>query len=431
MSFSYAQAAKGRSSAKASGTATPSSNSVAEDAHGLSVDSKVDGHAGGDTSSVTSANNNDDGSSTPNRASSESTWDTKSQNSDRPAKADGTESKTEVAEAKGETSKQQKPKLRDAPPPTVNIWQQRASTMTHAKPTPSTPSTINGKQERKVEKAKNTDAKKPVAASTRNREQRQTAEVPKSRGNASALPPTSDVAWPTMETAREEERKKTQVQEERAPKETSNAPSTKKTEWVNMPYVPTAVFETTLPTRGAPRPTRGGARGGSNLTGRTTYQNGQNGEKPVSKSADATQEQIAAANAEADRESMPPPPKPVKIEESKDALTNGVSHEGPATNGAPKRHPSARRNKSPRKFETTGRRQSAASINADALNGTHTEATKVANKERTFDNPPPFRETKGGKRGRGGHRGGLSNGHFSSQNYANGFPGDFTPAAPS
>ncbi|KAG9528709.1 hypothetical protein KCU93_g4158, partial [Aureobasidium melanogenum] len=431
MSFSYAQAAKGRSSAKASGTATPSSNSVAEDAHGLSVDSKIDGHAGGDTSSVTSANNNDDGSSTPNRASSESTWDTKSQNSDRPAKADGTESKTEAADAKGETSKQQKPKLRDAPPPTVNIWQQRASTMTHAKPTPSTHSTINGKQERKAEKAKNTDAKKPVAASTRNREQRQTAEVPKSRVNASALPPTSDVAWPTMETAREEERKKTQVQEERAPKETSNAPSTKKTEWVNMPYVPTAVFETTLPTRGAPRPTRGGARGGSNLTGRTTYQNGQNGEKPVSKSADATQEQISAANAEADRESMPPPPKPVKVEDSKDTSTNGVSHEGPATNGVPKRHPSARRNKSPRKFETTGRRQSAASINADALNGTHTEATKIANKERTFDNPPPFRETKGGKRGRGGHRGGLSNGHFSSQNYANGFPGDFTPSAPS
>ncbi|KAG9806066.1 hypothetical protein KCV05_g22621, partial [Aureobasidium melanogenum] len=243
--------------------------------------------------------------------------------------------------------------------------------MTHAKSTPSTPSTINGKQERKAEKAKNTDAKKPVAASTRNREQRQTAEVPKSRGNASALPPTSDVAWPTMETAREEERKKTQVQEERAPKETSNAPSTKKTEWVNMPYVPTAVFETTLPTRGAPRPTRGGARGGSNLTGRTTYQNGQNGEKPVSKSADASQEQIAAANVEADRESMPPPPKPIKVEESKDTSTNGVSHEGPVTTGAPKRHPSARRNKSPRKFETTGRRQSAASINADALNGTH------------------------------------------------------------
>ncbi|KAI4721005.1 hypothetical protein E4T48_02712 [Aureobasidium sp. EXF-10727] len=431
MSFSYAQAAKGRSAAKVSGAATPSSNAVAEDAHGLSVDPKAEAHAGGDSSSVTSANNNDDGSSTPNRASSESTWDTKSQNSDRPARADGTDSKADATEPKGETPKQQKPKLRDAPPPTVNIWQQRASTMTHTKPTPPAHTATNGKQERKAEKVKNTDAKKPVAASTRNREQRQTAEVPKARANASALPPTSDVAWPTMETAREEERKKTQVQEEKALKETSTAPATKKTEWVNMPYVPTAVFETTLPTRGAPRTTRGGARGGSNLTGRTTYQNGQNGEKPASKLADAAEEQNAATNAQADRESMPPPPKPAKIEESKDASTNGVSHEAPVTNGTPKRHPSARRNKSPRKFETTGRRQSAASVNADALNGNHHEAAKIANKERTFDNPPSFREPKTGKRGRGGHRGGLANGHFSSQNYTNGFPGDFTPAAPS
>ena len=433
MSFSYAQAAKGRSAAKASGTETPSSNSVTEDSHGLTVDSKAEAHAGGDTSSVTSANNNDDGLSTPTRASSESTWDTKSQNSDRPAKTENSDSKTDATEAKEEAPKQQKPKYREALIPSVNIWEQRASTMTHTKPTSSAPVTTNGKQERKADKAKNSDTKKPVASSTRNREQRQTAEVPKARANGSAPPPTSDVAWPTMETAREEERKKTQVQEEKATKETSTAPATKKTEWVNLPYVPTAVFETTLPTRGAPRTaTRGGARGGSNMTGRTTYQNGQNGEKSASKPVDATQEQIAAANAEADRESMPPPPKPFKAEESKDAAsTNGVSHETPVTNGASKGHTSARRNKSPRKFEPSARRQSAASLHADAPNGAHPEATKTANKERSFDNQSSFRESKTSKRGRGGHRGGLTNGHFSAQNYSNGFPGDFTPAAPS
>ncbi|THY94061.1 hypothetical protein D6C92_05070 [Aureobasidium pullulans] len=433
MSFSYAQAAQGRSSAKASGTATPSSNSVAGDATALTVDStlsKVDGLAGGDTSSVTSANNNDDGSSTPNRASSESTWDTKSQNSDRPAKADGADSKTEARESKGDASKQQKPKLRDAPPPTVNIWQQRASTMTLTKPATSVHTAASSKQEKKAEKAKNTEAKKPVAASTKNRDQRQTVEAPRARGNVSAPPPSSDVAWPTMETAREEERKKSQVQEEKASKETIAAPSTKKTEWVNMPYVPTAVFETTLPARGAPRAARGGARGGSSLNGRTSFQSGQNGEKSQSKGADATQEQTAAANADADRESMPPPPKPVKVEESKDvASTNGVVHDAPVTNGAPKRHNSSRRNKSPRKFEPAARRPSAASVSADAVNGAQHEATKAANKERTFDNPPTFREVKSGKRGRGGHRGGLTNGHFPSQNFTNGFPGDFTPAA--
>jgi la-related protein 1 len=432
MSFSYAQAAKGRSTPKASGTETPSSNLAAEDAHALTVDSKAEAHAG-DTSSVTSANNNEDGSPTPTRASSESTWDTKSQNSDRPARADGTDSKTDAPEAKGDTPKQQKPKYRDAVPPTLNPWEQRASNMIHTKPTPSAHASTNGKQERKAEKAKNADTKKPVAGSTRSREQRQTAEVPKARVNGSAPPPTSDVAWPTMETAREEERKKNQVQEEKAAKETNTASATKKTEWVNLPYVPTAVFETTLPARGAPRTaTRGGARGGSNMTGRTSYQNGQNGEKSASKPVDATQEQIAAANAEADRESMPPPPKPVKVEESKDvASTNGVSHETSATNGAPKAHASARRNKSPRKFEASARRQSAASATTDAPNGAHPEAAKTANKERSFDNPPSFRESKASKRGRGGHRGGLTNGHFSSQNFTNGFPGDFTPAAPS
>ena len=130
MSFSYAQAAKGRSAAKASGTKTASSNVAGEDAHGLTVDSKTEAHAGGDSSSVTSANNNDDGSSTPTRASSESTWDTKSQNSDRPARADGSDSKTDATEAKGETPKQQKPKFREAVPPPVNPWEQRASAMT-------------------------------------------------------------------------------------------------------------------------------------------------------------------------------------------------------------------------------------------------------------------------------------------------------------
>lgn len=437
MSFSYAQAAKGRSpatSAKASGTATPSSNSVAEDAQGLAIDantlSKAEALAGGDSSSVTSANNNDDSSSTPNGASSESTWDTKSENSDRPAKAtDTADSKADASETKDEKPKQQKPKLRDAPPPTVNIWQQRAQTMSHAKPTAAPV-----KQERKAESKKSAENKKPVASSPRNREPRQTAEAPRTRGNASAPPPTNEIAWPTMETAREEERKKVQ-QEEKASKETTAAPAPKpgKTEWVNLPYVPTAVFETTLPTRGGgARTGRGGARGGSSMGGRAAFQNGQNGgasEKSQSKAADATQEQTAAANAEADRESMPPPPKPFKVDESKDtASINGVSHEAPATNGVPKRHPSTRRNKSPRKFEANGRRPSVASVAADGTNGIHTEAVKPANKERAFDNPPPFREGKGGKRGRGGHRG-LANGHFSSQQFANGFPGDFTPAA--
>jgi la-related protein 1 len=431
MSFSYAQAAQGRSAAKLSGTEVQPSNSAAEDAQGLTVDSKAEAHAG-DTSSVTSANNNDDGSPTATRASSESTWDTKSQNSDRPARADASDSKADAATAKGETPKQQKPQYRDAVPPPVNPWEKRASTMTQ-KPAPSAHTTTNGKQERKSEKAKNADTKKAVAGSTRNREQRQTAEVPKARINGAAPPPTSDVAWPTMETAREEERKKNQVQEEKASKETSTAPAAKKTEWVNLPYVPTAVFETTLPARGAPRAaTRGGSRGGSNMTGRTTYQNGQNGDKSASKPVDATQVQIAAANAEADRESMPPPPKPVKADESKDAAsTNGVSHETPVTNGAPKGNPPARRARSPRKFEPSARRQSAASATADALNGGHPEAAKTANKERSFDNPQSFREPKASKRGRGGHRGGLTNGHFASQNFANGFPGDFTPAAPS
>ncbi|KAI5200172.1 hypothetical protein AUEXF2481DRAFT_764 [Aureobasidium subglaciale EXF-2481] len=428
MSFSYAQAAKGRSSAKASGAATPSSNSVAEDINGLTVDSKAEARAGGDTSSVTSANNNDDGSSTPTGASSESTWDTKSQNSDRPARADGAESKTDTAEAKGEAPRQKK-KLRDAPPPTVNIWQQRASTMTITKPASPAHTNASSKQERKAEKAKNTDAKKPAANGTRNRDQRQTVESPaKVRGNASAPPPTSEVAWPSMETAREEERKKSQVQDEKVAKETSTVPATKKTEWVNYNYVPNPVFETTLPQRSAPRPARGGVRGGSNLAGRTPF---QNGDKSSPKSVDAAQGHIAAANAEADRESMPPPPKPVRAEEPKDtAVTNGVSHEAPVTNGAPKRNLSIR-NKSPRKFETSARRPSAASVSIDALNGFHPEASKIANKERVFDQGPSFREPKPAKRGRGGHRGGLANSHFPSQNFTNGFPGDFTPAAPS
>lgn len=437
MSFSYAQAAKGRSpttSTKVSGAATPSSSLVADDADGIAIDahtlSKAEANAGGDSSSVTSANNNDDSASTPNGASSESTWDTKSQSSDRQTRqADTADSKAKVTETSDEAAKQQKPKLRDAPPPAVNIWQQRAHTLSQTKP-----AAAPVKQDRKSESKKSADTKKSSTASPRNREQRQSTEAPRARGNAVAPPPSgSDVAWPTMETAREEERKKVQVQEEKAEKaqkeSTAPVPKAGKTEWVNMPYVPTAVFETTLPTRGGARSGRGGARGGSQLSGRATFQNGQTvaaSEKAHAKPSDGADDQTANTNGDADRESLLAS-KSVKAEELKDSpVANGVAQENHVISSGPKRLPSTRRNKSPRKFETSGRRQSVASTTVEGINSAQNDSTKPTNKDRAFENLPPFREGKGGKRGRGGHRG-LTNGHFSS--HTNGFPGDFAPAA--
>lgn len=357
----------------------------------------------------------DDTSSVPN-ASSESTWDSKSQSSEPAAKsADSADSKGN-SEASEETAKETappKPRYQPAPPPAVNIWQQRAqllSAKTPARPVAAVSESARSQPERKLTKGEKKAAaaarengatgqvqaqdSKPVVNGARNRDPRQTQRgdaetttdnqrrmVPHRQslaGNTHAPPSaTNEVAWPTVETARQEELKKAQETEEKVEKDQTTTPGSKphgKTEWTKIAFVPTAVFDTALPTRGGARGGRGGARGGFSSRG------GANGLASAERSGRASSlpngDQPDAAKT--DREAMLPPPTKFgrvageqnAAEQAQDgtavnghasngdaALVNGSLHDGEPgaqTNGmAPhKRHPSTtRRNKSPRKSD--------------------------------------------------------------------------------
>ena len=103
------------------------------------------------------------------------------------------------------------------------------------------------------------------------------------------LPPSTDtISWPTPETAKDGERRKTQDKTEKQEKGEKEKGSTTrphgKEKWVPVPYVPSAVFSTPLPPsrRGGrmPRGGRGDARGGhfshGSISGERSFSGGQN-----------------------------------------------------------------------------------------------------------------------------------------------------------
>ena len=96
-------------------------------------------------------------------------------------------------------------------------------------------------------------------------------EVMKPVASMAPPPPPGDAtSWPTPDLAKEDEKKKVQDRSERAEKEkTPNKPHNKE-KWVHVPYVPTPVFNTPLPTTGR-RGGRGGSRGGREGGGRGTH----------------------------------------------------------------------------------------------------------------------------------------------------------------
>ncbi|RDW76348.1 La domain family [Aspergillus mulundensis] len=225
---------------------------------------------------------------------SESTWDKQSQTSGSDkenAAAEGTEGKS------SEKKKKEKPapkELKPAALPAVNIWQQRKEA-----------------QEAKVKAnpASNAAAKvsKPTSetssVSEDNQDQPKTGSKKKGdsskkgdgvKGQESApVPPVADAAlWPTPQGAQGEEKKKTQEKSEKTEKSPVIRPHGKE-KWTPVPYVPTAVFNTPLPSAAR----RGGrsARGG-----RDTTRNGSHGAGAADKSF-PSQATSAKQTAAADR----------------------------------------------------------------------------------------------------------------------------------
>jgi la-related protein 1 len=374
--FSYAQAAKGRatgsngsvvqSSQATSGANTPSRESTSvtdgvavsaiatsngevdrsvgsvDESLSISV-SKLSGQQDLDNESRSTAPGTSSSPSSPHLAASSSsshqkdenssihpahtdaTWQrgTRALTSDHPS--DGTErrknkktKKEKAAEKEAEKEKEEvKPEiLIAAPPPAVNIWQQRKEAQAAAaKPAPQTsPSDSNSngnavttpKSEQKkkgkvtgiedvekptllaqgsVKDTQPTKSQKKVVESTPRAKDDSTTKRPAPRGSRAAdkdeksaatqlPPPVEDaISWPTPETALEEDKRKEKekVEKEKEEKDdmTSNKPRPKK-EWVTVPYIPSVTFNTPLPTRGT-RGGRGGGRGGRDTGARGSH----------------------------------------------------------------------------------------------------------------------------------------------------------------
>ncbi|THD00005.1 hypothetical protein EYZ11_000457 [Aspergillus tanneri] len=242
-------------------------------------------------SSSTSTIAKDEDLSTPN-GTSESTWDKQSQDSgtDKPRNGD----ETPKDKLTGEKEKNEPPKeLKAAPLPSVNVWQQRkeaqeakAKAVASLKPansesgsvkTGSTASSISGNNQQDQPKA----ATRKKGGDTEGKDRKRAV-----RDESVTVPPVEDAAsWPTPQVAQGEEKRKAQEKGDKTEK-SEKSPVIRphgKEKWMPVPYVPTAVFNTPLPSaarRGgrAARGGRDGARNGAHGAGASTVDKAASGQ---------------------------------------------------------------------------------------------------------------------------------------------------------
>ncbi|GKZ88424.1 hypothetical protein AnigIFM59636_008283 [Aspergillus niger] len=227
-------------------------------------------------SSTSSVPKDEDGTDTPN-GTSESTWDNKSQ-------ASGTEKTNTGADStKDKNAEKEKAvpakELKAAPLPSVNIWQQRkeaqeakAKAVAALKPasktgtskTASAASSVSGDHQAESKPA---SKKKGSDVPSDGAKDRKKADGNKARDDGASIPPVGDESlWPTPQVAQGEEKKKAQEKSEKTEKSPVIRPHGKE-KWMPVPYVPTAVFNTPLPSaRRGGRAARGGRENSRNGT---------------------------------------------------------------------------------------------------------------------------------------------------------------------
>ena len=236
-----------------------------------------------------------EGIATPN-GSSESTWDKVSQVSQSEEKRSVKEEwDTEDVKMSSWEHVPEPAGLKEAPMPVVNVWQKRAqdaqSKGKEPRPATNLESTSKGTSDPKGEISK-PDGRSIMTGSLPALDDRQISEDSKTgpktadgklrsddggrpsddtQSTASAVaPPVDSSLWPTPKLAEEEEKekRKTQGRSERADKEKTPSKPHGKDKWEKVPYVPSAVFNTPIPTtarrggRGGTRGAREGGRGG-------------------------------------------------------------------------------------------------------------------------------------------------------------------------
>lgn len=272
----------------------------------------------------------EDDQSSAQPTSSDTTWDNKSTTSiNGEQNLDQTEVSAEKGKSKdsrngseAEIESIQHNAMHDAPPPVENVWKKRAEARAAVQPirpptqTPKKMSGINSESadhapelpssgdrrrsagpttavDEEHSKPSSRERKSNASPSARNQSEqgsghrRRDQRSAEGRKGASStrtssrdekvvssppLPPGRDEeSWPTPETAEKEEKKKVQEKSEKPEKTEEDVPEKKKAHgksaWKSVPFTPTVVFNTPLPSSGR-RGGRGGGRGGRETSSR-------------------------------------------------------------------------------------------------------------------------------------------------------------------
>ncbi|KAJ5160460.1 uncharacterized protein N7482_007464 [Penicillium canariense] len=210
------------------------------------------------------------------------------------AKADKSENGSEASKEKSEKSEKAAPpkELKAAPLPSVNIWQQRKEAQeAKAKTTPA-PAAGKGKSEEGQQDSGKAGSKKKGADGASEGTKGKKTD---GKGRDENLPPVADASsWPTPQVALGEEKKKAQEKTEKIER-TDKSPVARshgKEKWMPVNYVPTAVFNTPLPSassgRGGRRAARGGrdsGRGGAHGGGAAAGEKAASGHTPQASAA--------------------------------------------------------------------------------------------------------------------------------------------------
>uniref|UniRef100_A0A093V0M7 Putative HTH La-type RNA-binding protein n=1 Tax=Talaromyces marneffei PM1 TaxID=1077442 RepID=A0A093V0M7_TALMA len=229
----------------------------------------------------------------------DSHWENKSQTSTSAEKSNNTKDKDGKKDESSKSADKAPPvkELKAAPPPAVNVWQQRKeaqeakvkasaavlkSVNAATKPTAPKPATASANASdstKAANKKKTANDSQTDASNSLNKDRKRvengkpreegpkksTNRIPREESADVAPPPVADAtAWPTPQTALGEEKRKAQEKSDKTEK-VEKSPSTRgKEKWTPVHYVPTAVFTTPLPSgaRRGGRPARGGREGG-------------------------------------------------------------------------------------------------------------------------------------------------------------------------
>lgn len=295
----------------------------------------------------------DDAFSTAN-GSSESTWDKQSQTSQNGNK--GGEKVDAEREQVPKTSWDEEVapvpvSLKEAPPPPVNIWQQRIAAQkpkqstTPQPPKPAIPNLSSGiangpaKGTEPTTEQKKQDSRKkgkpgagslderPALGAARNGTKSADAADKSSTLPVAPPPPPGDaMSWPAPESVLNEGKKKVSERVEKDDKDTSLAPKPHKEKWVPMPLIHSVNFQTPFPTarRGGKLP-RGGREGGSRGGNIANASNGAEKSEVPGVSASASQT-ASAGGPERGRGALNPTTANANVSKPKRA-----SSAGPAT----------------------------------------------------------------------------------------------------